>query len=212
MTAVAQHQPEVFLRDLERASDETENKLFIALVTYLAVRSDEDEPDSDDSALALILRGPVTAFALAVADLMRRHPAGATVVDSEDLRSRVGESAVAAATAAFAEAVATDESMLAGEGDDRRTVRLRHIAESVTTAVRSQVQMMVAREMDFAVKTWRTRLDDRVRHAHRRLEGRTVPLNGVFVTIGGVLRWPGDRRAPISLWINCRCKLSFGMR
>jgi uncharacterized protein with gpF-like domain len=58
-------------------------------------------------------------------------------------------------------------------------------------------------------KTWRSYGDDRVRPAHRLLNGRTVELHHPF-TVGGVrIRFPGDPSAPLNMVINCRCWLEF---
>lgn len=56
-------------------------------------------------------------------------------------------------------------------------------------------------------KTWVSRHDDRVRAAHRMLDGRTVPFVKAFVVDGSELRFPGDPLAPPSLTIGCRCRL-----
>ena len=57
-------------------------------------------------------------------------------------------------------------------------------------------------------KTWVTRKDDRVRGAHRSLEGKTIDLSETFMD-EGLLRFPGDPLAPPSLTMNCRCRLRF---
>lgn len=207
------HQPEVFLRDLEQVSDEAEERVYPAILAYLAVRG-EDRPredDEDDTALALFLRSSVTGFTVAVVELMTRHSLGAVIEDDTALRAQAVDRGMETAVAAFADASSADVSdFLSGTADERRATWLRHVTSSVVTSVRSTVQEFVARELGLRTKTWHTRLDERVRRAHRLLEGRTVPLGQRFITIGGTLRYPGDRSAPIELWINCRCALSFG--
>lgn len=64
-------------------------------------------------------------------------------------------------------------------------------------------------------KTWVSMKDDRVRFTHDEhggLDGTTVPFSGVFVSPrGGVLRYPGDKMAPLAETINCRCHLRFNV-
>jgi 8-oxo-dGTP pyrophosphatase MutT (NUDIX family) len=54
---------------------------------------------------------------------------------------------------------------------------------------------------------WVTMNDTHVREAHLGASGQQRPIGEKF-TVGGVkMRYPGDPRAPIELWINCRCTL-----
>ncbi|MEU2968935.1 phage portal protein [Streptomyces ardesiacus] len=59
------------------------------------------------------------------------------------------------------------------------------------------------------VRTWITRQDDRVRPAHRALQGKTLPVGTPYEIDGAQLRYPGDPFAPIALTINCRCRLHY---
>ncbi|QFG13238.1 portal and MuF-like fusion protein [Streptomyces phage Gilgamesh] len=59
------------------------------------------------------------------------------------------------------------------------------------------------------VRTWITRQDDRVRPAHRALQGKTLPVGTLYEINGAQLRYPGDPFAPIALTINCRCRLHY---
>lgn len=59
-------------------------------------------------------------------------------------------------------------------------------------------------------KTWITRNDNRVRHSHAAMHGQTVSSNASFqLPNGGVIRYPGDPRAPLSESVNCRCVMVF---
>lgn len=64
-------------------------------------------------------------------------------------------------------------------------------------------------------KTWVSMRDDRVRFTHDEhggLDGTTVPFSGVFISPrGAVLRYPGDKSAPLAETINCRCHLRFNV-
>lgn len=59
----------------------------------------------------------------------------------------------------------------------------------------------------FIRKTWLAKLDDKTRPLHRRLDGRTKRYTEPYWRWGPgqVLDYPGDRRAPIEAWANCRC-------
>ncbi|MFZ3557195.1 phage portal protein [Streptomyces sp. BH055] len=59
------------------------------------------------------------------------------------------------------------------------------------------------------VRTWITRGDTRVRPAHKALEGVTLPVGTPYSVNGAALRYPGDPFAPLSLTINCRCRLRY---
>ncbi|MFD3815128.1 phage portal protein [Streptomyces rubiginosohelvolus] len=59
------------------------------------------------------------------------------------------------------------------------------------------------------VRTWVTRRDDRVRDAHRAVEGTTLPVGQPYNVDGHPMRFPGDQLAPLHLTINCRCRLRY---
>ncbi|MFE7072575.1 phage portal protein [Streptomyces sp. NPDC057620] len=59
------------------------------------------------------------------------------------------------------------------------------------------------------VRTWVTRQDDRVRPAHKALQGTTLPVGTPYEINGAQLRYPGDPFAPIGLTVNCRCRLHY---
>jgi uncharacterized protein with gpF-like domain len=56
-------------------------------------------------------------------------------------------------------------------------------------------------------KTWRTEQDERVRVAHRVVDGQTVAVTMPFYVDGWPLMFPGDPSAPADLVIGCRCDL-----
>lgn len=56
-------------------------------------------------------------------------------------------------------------------------------------------------------KTWIATLDERTRHAHRLLDGVTIPNDDVFVTEYGELKYPGDPAGDPADIYNCRCTL-----
>lgn len=56
-------------------------------------------------------------------------------------------------------------------------------------------------------KTWYTMDDARVRDAHAAMDGESVPWTEKFIVDGYEMDGPGDQRAPVRLWINCRCRM-----
>jgi HK97 family phage portal protein len=60
-------------------------------------------------------------------------------------------------------------------------------------------------------KRWVARSDDKVRSAHRALNGKTVDIGSGFVVDGVGIRFPGDPLAPASLTMNCRCRLRYSV-
>lgn len=56
-------------------------------------------------------------------------------------------------------------------------------------------------------KTWLAVLDGRTRHAHRELDGVTVPADKPFHNSLGKIMYPGDPEASGSNIWNCRCML-----
>lgn len=56
-------------------------------------------------------------------------------------------------------------------------------------------------------KTWVAVLDSRTRHAHRQLDGVTVPVDEPFMSEFGEIMCPGDRAADPAMIYNCRCTM-----
>ena len=59
-------------------------------------------------------------------------------------------------------------------------------------------------------KEWLSLKDEKVRMAHRDLDGEKVPVQDAFIYNGIPIRFPKDPLAPPNLTINCRCTLKFG--
>lgn len=55
------------------------------------------------------------------------------------------------------------------------------------------------------VMEWVTMHDSKVREAHKDTDGQQRPVGEKFDVDGVPMQFPGDTRAPIDLWINCRC-------
>jgi hypothetical protein len=86
---------------------------------------------------------------------------------------------------------------------------MRSLSETIVTSFAESVKADAAASTGLDAKQWVTRKDDRVRSSHVVLEGEVQRIGQPFVTIGGALQHPGDRTAPLQLWINCRCSLRY---
>lgn len=60
-------------------------------------------------------------------------------------------------------------------------------------------------------RTWVTRHDIKVRHAHNAVDGQSRPLGGTWPGLDGPMRFPGDPKASARDAINCRCYLRWGI-
>ncbi len=70
----------------------------------------------------------------------------------------------------------------------------------------SNVGEQVENSGTHVMKTWVTMEDDRVRDAHFRLSGVTIPFRDRFYVDGDSARYPGDFTSA-DLNCNCRCRL-----
>lgn len=85
----------------------------------------------------------------------------------------------------------------------------RALARSSATRVAAESAQTVGNELGMKYKVWVSRGDEKVRASHRKLHGRPVEIDKPFKRWpdGQRLDYPGDTRAPIGEWINCRCLL-----
>ena len=96
------------------------------------------------------------------------------------------------------------------EGD---SIKARRIVRTEAHRVREQAVINVAKESQDAgvqmSKTWNTVGDERVRTQHRRMDGKTIPVNEDFVMPDGVKGpGPGMMGAP-QHDVNDRCFLTY---
>ena len=87
--------------------------------------------------------------------------------------------------------------------------RRRVIAEHESSTAFNAGTYLAGRQIGAPAKRWVSRRDERVRDAHRVLNGQKVALMETFNVGGFPIRFPGDPLAPPSLTINCRCRLRF---
>ena len=64
-------------------------------------------------------------------------------------------------------------------------------------------------EDGFTMKRWKTQRDNRVRHTHREMEGKTIPVDDYFIVGGSALLYPGDPEGEEKETAGCRCALEY---
>lgn len=98
----------------------------------------------------------------------------------------------------------------ATEKSRRARVGGQALAREISVAARESARIELARELGATFKTWRTKLDARVRSTHGGIEGLRVPIDALFRThSGATLDFPKDPTAPLNETAGCRCRLSF---
>ena len=92
------------------------------------------------------------------------------------------------------------------KGDQSATVD--RIALWLAAAVLNVASIQAAQaDPETLMLEWVTMHDDDVRTEHRAVDGQARPPGEMFNVGGHDMEYPGDSRAPIHLWINCRCTL-----
>lgn len=94
--------------------------------------------------------------------------------------------------------------------EDEIHVRAAAIAASIATAAVNAALVAAAKgsgESGWS-KVWHSMEDARVRPSHAAANGQKVPLGRLFKVGEAKMSRPGDMRAPIEEWINCRCILT----
>ena len=89
--------------------------------------------------------------------------------------------------------------------------RARLIAENDANTIINYVENTEAVVQGKAHKTWCTMLDERVRHSHLTLEGKTIPIGGIFEVGDSLMQYPRDESlgASVGEIANCRCSLRY---
>ena len=89
--------------------------------------------------------------------------------------------------------------------------RAKITAENDANAVRNYMQHVDHRDAGYTKKTWKTMLDNRVRHTHMAVEGETIWIDDEFTVGIWKMRHPCDssRGAPLSEIAGCRCVLKY---
>lgn len=92
-----------------------------------------------------------------------------------------------------------------GPGRQERIARTE-AARAWNTATHAAAKALTGPDRPI-VKQWRTRGDNRVRHAHDQVDGQVQLLDHPFRVAGHDMQHPGDPTAPADLVINCRCQM-----
>jgi hypothetical protein len=95
------------------------------------------------------------------------------------------------------------------------TIALTEALRSVHEGVEEGYQQAIdAGKLDPAdlERMWDSSRDKRVRRTHKLLQGQKRPWGGTWQTVNGVLRYPGDPKAPAEETVRCRCLLTTRIR
>ena len=173
-----------------------------------------------------------TAASLAHSSVKEQVGAPKTVLDelglqavSADMSSRAHEAARAVTsttshelTAALQQGVARGETRLELRArlehvfELAESARAEQIARTQVTGGYNQAGLTYARHLPEGLvgsKVWLARQDEETRPEHRMANGQPQHLDKPFVAGGVHLDYPGDTRAPLDEWINCRCSQAF---
>lgn len=86
-----------------------------------------------------------------------------------------------------------------------RTETMTALGKSRDDAIRQQIATGKIKAED-VTKIWHSASDNRVRHTHQVLNGKSAPLDGLFVSeSGATLRYPHDPDGSAEEVIGCRC-------
>lgn len=140
---------------------------------------------------------------------------------TEALLDAIGDRLAAEATEALAQGLNAGESVdelkdrlaavFAADGAQLGEGRAARIAMTEATRAWNAGTLAAAQALTGPdrplVKQWLTRNDERVRAAHREVNGQLQLLDDPFDVAGTPMLYPGDPTAPAALTVGCRCIL-----
>lgn len=149
------------------------------------------------------------------------EPLTSYVEATEALLTAVGDRLAAEATEALAQGLNAGESVdelkdrlaavFAADGAQLGEGRAVRIAMTEATRAWNAGTLAAAQALTGPdrplVKQWLTRNDERVRAAHREVNGQLQLLDDPFDVAGTPMLYPGDPTAPAALTVGCRCIL-----
>lgn len=91
---------------------------------------------------------------------------------------------------------------LRSQFDYMETFELKRIARTEVNSFHNEGNYIAKQESGVQYHMWVTSGDERVRSAHKSIDGEIVKVGDLF---SNGLRYPGDRSGDIGQWINCRC-------
>ena len=106
------------------------------------------------------------------------------------------------------------ETTLRHKGEEYFTSyeRAQILAANEANSVLNQTDFDNAVIAGYTKKQWLTEMDDKVRPTHIELEGKTIPINDLFVVGNAVMRFPHDYEMasghPEEL-ASCRCGIAY---
>jgi hypothetical protein len=133
-----------------------------------------------------------------------RHTASWLAISAQDHATKAAEETAAAPKGEPAPSVPKPGQPM---GKDDAETAAGMIARTVTTYARERVRGEIATKLGATKRRWQTRMDSRVRPAHKSLEGRWKPVGKPFKSGGFEIQYPGDPEAPLELTAGCRCHL-----
>lgn len=132
-----------------------------------------------------------------------------------NLAFRKASTSMSSAQLAFADMDALRDAVRASLDPDQYEGYLHRIAATeanlAVNAARHDLALAAYNSGATVQKTWKTRRDDQVRHAHREVQGVTVPFTAPFQVGGWPMMHPGDPTAPAELTSNCRCGVDYAI-
>lgn len=105
------------------------------------------------------------------------------------------------------------ETTLRHKGEEYFTSyeRAQILAANEANSVLNQTDFDNAVIAGYTKKQWLTEMDDKVRPTHIELEGKTIPINDLFVVGNAVMRFPHDYEMcrDAAELANCRCGIAY---
>lgn len=200
----------------EQASSDAAEILLTALIIAILLHETSDALRSPHRAILESLKNAAVPIALAAVLIMMRR--SRTITDMSEVEQKASQIAELVA-ARVADLIEDKRASLPSDGDvyDRTTAGpetlnewATGVANSAVTDVVEGAKEDVALSLGFTHGRWLTRLDERVRGSHRVMEGQVRKIGEPFLSgDGNHLTRPGDTSAPISDWINCRCRVVY---
>lgn len=113
----------------------------------------------------------------------------------------------------------TTDNISKAESSEKKTQdkiedRALSIAENESNSIFNRVEYDDAVDNGKTYKTWLTENDDRVRHTHRLLEMKTIPIDEPFVVGDSKMMFPRDTSmgASVREIVGCRCSLTYNKK
>jgi len=91
--------------------------------------------------------------------------------------------------------------------DPKRALML---SRTITGTAANLGQVLGAAQSGATEKTWETASSE-VRDSHKKMNGKTIPIDESFIVGGKKAMFPLDNQLPPAERVNCRCTLSFGL-